>query len=226
MNNQSIILDGSRVVYATEFITVSETGTSSLQQGYATITHVDNEISNINVGAGGGITQAELDTQLAPIIAVNDGQHVVITDINNNLANNFQATAQLNTYFYNKTQVDSAIAVVDTKALDNFNSINAITTNLTNNYKNNTQLDDDYYTKTQIDANNWIDNTALAPYATTATLTATYQTNSQLGSNYYNKGEVDTLVAGAGGGVSNPIELVDNNTSIERYTNATNLIFP
>ena len=115
---------------------------------------------------------------------------------------------------------------VDTKALDNFNSINAVTTNLTNNYKNNTQLDDDYYTKTQIDANNWIDNTALAPHATTATLTATYQTNSQLGSNYCNKGEVDTLVAGAGGGVSNPIELVDNNTSIERYTNATNQIFP
>ena len=49
MNNQSITLDGSRVVYATEFITVSETGTSSLQQDYATITYVDNEISNINV---------------------------------------------------------------------------------------------------------------------------------------------------------------------------------
>ena len=221
MNNQSITLDGSRVVYATEFITVSETGTSSLQQDYATITYVDNEISNINVGSGGGITQAELDTQLAPIIAQNAGQDLVITDINNNLANNFQTSAQLNTNFYNKTQVDSAIAVVDGKALDNFNAINASNTNLTNNYKNNTQLDDDYYTKTQIDANNWIDNTALAPYATTATLTTNYQTNSQLATNYYNKGEVDTLVAGAGGGVSNPIVLVDANTSIERYTNAT-----
>ena len=221
MNNQSITLDGSRVVYATEFITVSETGTSSLQQDYATITYVDNEISNINVGSGGGITQAELDTQLAPIIAQNAGQDLVITDINNNLANNFQTSAQLNTNFYNKTQVDSAIAVVDGKALDNFDAINASNTNLTNNYKNNTQLDDDYYTKTQIDANNWIDNTALAPYATTATLTTNYQTNSQLATNYYNKGEVDTLVAGAGGGVSNPIVLVDANTSIERYTNAT-----
>ena len=220
MNNQSITLDGSRVVYATEFITVSETGTSSLQQDYATITYVDNEISNINVGSGGGITQAELDTQLAPIIAQNAGQDLVITDINNNLANNFQTSAQLNTNFYNKTQVDSAIAVVDGKALDSFNAINAINTNL-NNYKNNTQLDDDYYTKTQIDANNWIDNTALAPYATTATLTTNYQTNSQLATNYYNKGEVDTLVAGAGGGVSNPIVLVDANTSIERCTNAT-----
>ena len=221
MNNQSITLDGSRVVYATEFITVSETGTSSLQQDYATITYVDNEISNINVGAGGGITQAELDTQLAPIIAQNAGQDLVITDINTNLANNFQTTTQLNVNFYNKTEVDTAIAVVDGKALTNFIGINAINTNLTNNYKNNTQLDDDYYTKTQIDANNWIDNTALAPYATTATLTTNYQTNSQLATNYYNKGEVDTLIAGAGGGVSNPIELVDANTSIERYTNAT-----
>ena len=220
MNNQSITLDGSRVVYATEFITVSETGTSSLQQDYATINYVDTEISNINVGSG-GITQGELDTQLAPIIAQNAGQDLVITDINNNLANNFQTTTQLNTHFYNKTEVDTAIAVVDGKALTNFNGINAINTNLTNNYKNNTQLDDDYYTKTQIDANNWIDNTALAPYATTATLTTNYQTNSQLATNYYNKGEVDTLVAGAGGGVSNPIELVDANTSIERYTNAT-----
>ena len=48
--------------------------------------------------------------------------------------------------------------------------------------------------------------------------------NSQLATNYYNKGEVDGLIAGVsggGGGVSNPIELVDANTSIERYTNAT-----
>ena len=221
MNNQSITLDGSRVVYATEFITVSETGTSSLQQDYATITYVDNEISNINVCSGGGITQAEFDTQLAPIIAQNAGQDLVITDINNNLTNNFQTTAQLNTNFYNKTQVDSAISVVDTKALDNFNAINAINTNLTNNYKTNTQLDTDYYTKTQIDANNWIDATALAPYATTSTLTNDYLTSTQIGTSYYNKGEVNTLIAGAGGGVSNPIELVDANTSIERYTNAT-----
>ena len=222
-NNQSITLDGSSVVYATEFIKVSETGTSSIQQDFATKIYVDNEISNINIQAG-GITQSQLDTQLAPIIAENNGQNLVITDINNNLANNFQTTTQLNSNFYNKTQVDSAIAVVDGKALDNFSAINSINTNLTNNYKNNTQLNNDYYTKTQIDANNWIDNTALTPYATTATLTTNYQTNSQLAINYYNKGEVDGLIAGVsggGGGVTNPIELVDANTSIERYTNAT-----
>ena len=264
MNNQSITLDGSRVVYATEFITVSETGTSSLQQDYATITYVDNEISNINVGSGGGITQGELDTQLAPIIAQNAGQDLVITDINNNLSNNFQTTTQLNNNFYNKTQVDDAIEVVDTKALNNFNSINAINLNLLNNYKNTTQLNNDYYTKTEIDANNWIDNTALlnyvltstltndylnsiqiatnyynkseidannwidatalAPYATTSVLTSDYLTSTQIGTIYHNKTEVDGLIAGVsggGGGVSNPIELVDSNTSIEGYTNAT-----
>ena len=191
MNNQSITLDGSRVVYATEFITVSETGTSSLQQDYATITYVDNEISNINVGSGGGITQGELDTQLAPIIAQNAGQDLVITDINNNLSNNFQTTAPLNTNFYNKTQVDDAIEVVDTKALNSFNSINAINLNLLNNYKNNTQLNNDYYTKTEIDANNWIDNTALLNYVLTSTLTNDYLTSTQIATNYYNKSEID-----------------------------------
>ena len=254
----TLTLNNTNTVSANNVV-INGTDISSL---YATKTYVDTEIANINVGSGGGgISQAELDTQLAPIIAVNDGQNLVITDINNNLANNFQTTAQLNTNFYSKTEVDSAISVVDTKALDNFNSINAINTNLTNNYKNNTQLDNDYYTKAQIDANNWIDNTALAPYATTATLTANYKNNTQLDNDYYtkaqidannwidataltpyatnstltndyltstqigvsyfNKTEVDGLIAGAGGGVSNPIELVNTNTSIERYTNAT-----
>ena len=253
----TLTLNNTNTVSANRVV-VNGTALSDL---YATKTYVDNEISNINVGSGGGITQQDLDDAVNPIIAVNDGQNLVITDINNNLANNFQTTAQLNVNFYNKTEVDSAIAVVDGKALTNFNAINAISTNLTDNYQtntqlatnyynkteidannwidatslapyattatltanyqNNTQLATNYYNKTEIDANNWIDNTALAPYATTATLTAHYQTNSQLATNYYNKGEVDTLIAGAGGGVSNPIELVDANTSIERYTNAT-----
>ena len=238
---------------------------TALNDLYATKAYVDTEIANVGGGGGGGgISQTDLDNAINPIIAVNDGQNLVITDINNNLSNNFQTTAQLNVNFYNKTEVDSAIAVVDGKSLANFNAINATNTNLTDNYKTNTQLDNDYYTKTEIDANNWINNTslagyaltstltsdyltstqigtsyynkteidannwidatALAPYATTATLTTNYQTNSQLATNYYNKGEVDGLIAGVsggGGGVTNPIELVDANTSIERYTNAT-----
>ena len=256
----TLTLNNTNTVSANNVV-INGTDISSL---YATINYVDTEISNINVGSGGGgITQAELDTQLAPIIAYNASQDLVITDINNNLSNNFQTTAQLNLNFYNKTEVDTAIGVVDTKALDNFNAINGINTNLTNNYQTNSQLATNYYNKTEIDANNWIDNTALAPYAlsstltndysttaeiatayynkseidannwidntalapyaTTATLTTNYQTNSQLATNYYNKGEVDGLIAGVsgGGGVSNPIELVDANTSIERYTNAT-----
>ena len=256
-------INNLKTIYANQIFKIFTTGVSELSDQYATIDYVDNEISNINVGngGGGGITQTDLDNAVNPIIADVAGQQLVITDINNNLANIFQTTAQLNTNFYNKTQVDSAIAVVDTKALDNFNAINAINTNLTNNYQTNSQLATNYYNKTEIDANswidnttlapyaltstltndyltstqiatnyynkteidsnNWIDNTALAPYATTATLTANYQTNSQLATNFYNKGEVDTLISGAGGGVSNPIELVDANTSIERYTNAT-----
>ena len=98
-----------------------------------------------------------------------------------------------------------------------------MTSTLTNDYLTSTQIATSYYNKTESDSNNWIDNTALAPYATTATLTTNYQTNSQLATNYYNKGEVDGLIAGVsggGGGVSNPI-LVDANRSIERYTNAT-----
>ena len=214
----TLTLNNTNTVSANNVV-INGTDISSL---YATKTYVDTEIANINVGSGGGgISQAELDTQLAPIIAVNDGQNLVIADINNNLANNFQTTAQLNTNFYSKTEVDSAVSVVDTKALDNFNSINAINTNLTNHFKNNTQLDNDYYTKAQIDANNWIDATALTPYATNSTLTNDYLTSTQIGVSYYNKTEVDGLIAGAGGGVSNPIELVNTNTSIERYTNAT-----
>ena len=254
----TLTLNNTNTVSANNIV-VNGTALSDL---YATINYVDNEISNVNVGSGGGgISQQDLDDAINPIIAVNDGQNLVITDINNNLANNFQTTAQLNVNFYNKTEVDNAIAVVDTKALDNFNSINATNTNLTNNYKNNTQLNNDYYTKTEIDANNWIDNTALAPYATTATLTANYKNNTQLdndyytktqidannwidntalagyaltstltndyltstqiATSYYNKTEVDGLVSGGGGGVTNPIELVDANTTIERYTNAT-----
>ena len=44
-----------------------------------------------------------------------------------------------------------------------------------------------------------------------------YQTSSQLSTHQHNEGEVDASVAGAGDGVSNPMELVESNTSIDRY---------
>ena len=102
---------------------------------YQTLTFKQGDNSN-----PGGITQTQLDDVVNPTIAYNTGQDLVITDINNNLANNFQTTTQLNSNFYNKTEVDSAIAVVDGKSLTNCNNINAVNTNLTNNYQTNTQL--------------------------------------------------------------------------------------
>ena len=100
----TLTLNNTNTVSANRVV-VNGTALSDL---YATKTYVDNEISNMNVGSGGGgITQQDLDDAINPIIAVNDGQNLVITDINNNLANNFQTTAQLNTNFYNKTQQDT-----------------------------------------------------------------------------------------------------------------------
>ena len=186
----TLTLNNTNTVSANNIV-VNGTALSDL---YATINYVDTEISNINVGSGGGggITQQDLDDAMNPIIAVNDGQNLVLTDINNNLSNNFQTTTQLKNNFYNKTQVDDAIEVVDTKALNNFNSMNAINLNLLNNYKNNTQLNNDYYTKTEIDANDWIDNSALIGYALISTLTNDYLTSTQIATSYYNKTEIDS----------------------------------
>ena len=62
----------------------------------------------------------------------------------------------------------------------------------------------------------------MTPYVLTSTLTNDYLTSTQIATSYYNKTEVVGLVAGGGGGgVSNPIELVDTNTTIERYVNST-----
>ena len=89
------------------------------------------------------------------------------------------------------------IAVLNTKQLQNFNSINAITTDLTNNYQTNTQLATNFYNKTEID-------TTLTNYYTSSqidtNLSTNYQNNTLLATNFYNKGEVDTLLAGASGG--------------------------
>ena len=143
----TLTLNNTNTVSANRVV-VNGTALSDL---YATKTYVDNEISNINVGSGGGITQQDLDDAVNPIIAQNAGQDLVITDINNNLTNNFQTTAQLNVNFYSKAEVDSAIAVVDGKALNNFNDINAINTNLTDNYQTNSQLATNYYNKGEVD---------------------------------------------------------------------------
>ena len=100
----------------------------------------------------------------------------------------------------NTTEVTAntdAIAVLNTKQLQNFNSINAINTDLTNNYQTNTVLASNFYNKTEIDATftNYYTSTQID-----TTLSTNYQNNTLLATNFYNKGEVDTLIAGAGGG--------------------------
>ena len=89
------------------------------------------------------------------------------------------------------------IAVLNTKQLQNFNSITAINTDLTNNYQTNTQLASNFYNKTEID-------TTFTNYYTSAqidtNLSTNYQNNTVLATNFYNKGEADALIAGAGGG--------------------------
>ena len=100
----------------------------------------------------------------------------------------------------NTTEVTAntdAIAVLNTKQLQNFNNINAINTDLTNNYQTNTVLATNFYNKTEIDATftNYYTSTQID-----TNLSTNYQNNTLLATNFYNKGEVDTLIAGAGGG--------------------------
>ena len=123
------------------------------------------------------------------------------------------------------------IAILNTKQLQNFNSITAINTDLTNNYQTNTQLASNFYNKTEIDttltnyytsaqidtnlSTNYQNNTLLTTNFYNKTeidtnLSTNYQTNTQLGTNFYNKGEVDTLIAGAGGGGGYTDTEIDN----------------
>ena len=100
-----------------------------------------------------------------------------------------------------------AIAVLNTKQLQNFNNINAINDDLTNNYQTNTVLATNFYNKTEID-------TTLSNYYTSTqidtNLSTNYQNNTLLATNFYNKGEVDTLIAGAGGSSGYTDTEIDN----------------
>ena len=110
----------------------------------------------------------------------------------------------------NTTEVTAntdAIAVLNTKQLQNFNNINAINDDLTNNYQTNTVLTTNFYNKTEID-------TTFTNYYTSTqidtNLSTNYQNNTLLATNFYNKGEVDTLIAGAGGGSGYTDTEIDN----------------
>ena len=100
-----------------------------------------------------------------------------------------------------------AIAVLNTKQLQNFNNINATNDDLTNNYQTNTVLATNFYNKTEIDStfSNYYTSTQID-----AILSTNYQNNTLLATNFYNKGEVDTLIAGAGGGGGYTDTEIDN----------------
>ena len=87
----------------------------------------------------------------------------------------------------NTTEVTAntdAIAVLNTKQLQNFNNTNAINDDLTNNYQTNAVLATNFYNKTETD-------TTFTNYYTSTqidtNLSTNYQTNAQLSVNYYKK---------------------------------------
>ena len=83
---------------------------------YATIEYVDSKVSS----AGGGITEQQVDDKINPV----------------------DAKADANT---------ASIATLNTKQLQNFNSITDINDNLTNNYQTNTVLASNFYYKTEVE---------------------------------------------------------------------------
>ena len=90
-----------------------------------------------------------------------------------------------------------AIAILNTKQLQNFWDISSLTHLQTTEYQTNAQLANNYYNKTEADATftNYYTSTQID-----TNLSTNYQNNTVLATNFYNKGEVDTLIAGAGGG--------------------------
>ena len=81
-----------------------------------------------------------------------------------------------------------AIAVLNTKQLQNFNNINAINDDLTSNYQTNTALATNFYNKTEIDTtfSNYFTSTQID-----TNLSTNFQNNTQLQTNYYNKAQID-----------------------------------
>ena len=138
MINQSISLDGSSVVYATELIKVNETGSTTLNE------------TIIEVAGEGNITQQDVNDSISPLQAEIDVLNSKqlqnfngINNINTDLTNNYQTNSQLNGNFYNKTEIDAAFT--------NYYTSTQIDTNLSTNYQNNTLLATNYYNKGEVD---------------------------------------------------------------------------
>ena len=138
MNNQSISLDGSSVVYATQLIKVNETGNTTLNE------------TIIEVAGEGNITQQDVNDSISPLqaeIDVLNGKQLQnfngISSINTDLTNNYQTNSHLNGNFYNKTEIDATFT--------NYYTSIQIDTNLSTNYQNNTLLATNYYNKGEVD---------------------------------------------------------------------------
>ena len=135
-NNQSVTLDGSNVVYATELIKVNETGNTTLNE------------TIIEVAGEGNLTQQDANDSIAPLQAeidiLNNKQlqnFNGINNINTDLTNNYQTTAQLNSNF------------ISSSTLGNYYTSSQINTTL-GNYYTSTQVDTtlgNYYTSSQVD---------------------------------------------------------------------------
>ena len=124
-------LDGSNVVYATEFIKVHETGNASLTDT------IDTKVAT----AGGGASQTDFDSSIATLTS-------------KDIAHNNTKTSHISLIDTNTTDIATLtndISVLNTKQIQNFAGINDINTNLTNNYQTNSQFSTGFYNKTEID---------------------------------------------------------------------------
>ena len=164
-------LDGSNVVYATEFIKVHETGNTSLTDT------IDTKVAT----AGGGVSQTDFDSSIATLQS-------------KDLAYNNTLTSHISLIDTNTTDIathTNDISVLNTKQIQNFAGINDINTNLTNNYQTNSQLSTNFYSKTEID-------TTLNNYYTQAVANTVFYSQTYVNNNIYTKTEVDGLIAGGG----------------------------
>ena len=92
----------------------------------------------------------------------------------------------------NTTEVTAntdAIAVLNTKQLQNFNHISSVSHILATTYQTNLQLSTNYYNKAEIDS-------TFGNYYTSSqidtNLSTNYQTNAQLSTHYYDQSHIDT----------------------------------
>ena len=156
MNNLSITLDGSNVVYANDLVKVNETGNTTLNE------------TIVEVAGENNLTQQDVNDSIAPLQAV----FIVLTckqlqnfnginDINTELTNNYQTTTQLNSNFVSTSTLGNCYTSthIDT-TLGNYYTSTQIDTTLGNYYTsaiadtlsyNQTYINNNIYTKAEVD---------------------------------------------------------------------------